>query len=138
MEVNGLLCSAKKKYGKQWVEGYAVYYPNGYAKNDTAEYLLHDTRTKHPRLHRIEESTLRRFTGITDSAHDKKWEGDVFECADHRYCIEWDNDELCWYATELFEPDYSTRLSEFRPDEIAVIGNKYDHPQLLDGTYQWT
>ena len=79
----------------------------------------------------VDCETVGQSTGLIDKHGDRKWEGDIFIWDDRLYVIEFDENALAWYATAYFDPDYSISLSEFYADEIGVIGNIHDNPELL-------
>ena len=54
----------------------------------------------------------------------------MYKRQEERYQIEFDGEELTWQAESLFYSD-SIELGEFSPDEIDVIGNIFDNPELL-------
>lgn len=57
------------------------------------------------------------------------YEHDIFECDGETYEIVFDQDELAWFACGY---GYRIQLAEFKPDEIIVIGNSFDNPELLE------
>lgn len=59
------------------------------------------------------------------------YEKDIFQCDDERYVIEWCDSSLSWDASAVGSSE-SISLGEFSPDEIIVIGNAIDNPELLE------
>ena len=59
------------------------------------------------------------------------YEKDIFQCEDEIYVIEWCDYSLSWEAQALGSSE-SISLGEFAPDEIDVIGNEIDNPELLE------
>ncbi len=59
------------------------------------------------------------------------YEKDIFQCDDERYVIEWCDFSLSWDASAVGSSE-SISLGEFNPDEIIVIGNAIDNPELLE------
>lgn len=59
------------------------------------------------------------------------YEKDIFQCDDEVYVIEWCDYSLSWEAQAVGSSE-SISLGEFSPDEIIVIGNAIDNPELLE------
>ena len=79
-----------------------------------------DENTAYP----IDESTICQCYG-----YERIYEHDIFECDGETYEIVFDQDELAWFACGY---GYRIQLVEFKPDEINVIGNSFDNPELLE------
>ena len=100
-----------------WVVGFLS--GERYIANDSGEYL-------------IDPSTICQCAG-----YEGIYEKDIFQCDDERYVIEWCDYSLCWEAQAIGSSE-SISLGEFRPDEIVVIGNIFDNPELLESEeYEW-
>lgn len=103
-------------------------------------------RSMHPHMHtisgikHINENTVGQFTGLHDKNGKEIYEGDfldvtVFDCFDrdrqYRVLVEWvgsefigiTNDDDAWNLGWLCSQD----------EEIEVIGNVYDNPELQKG-----
>lgn len=63
--------------------------------------------------------------------YERIYEHDIFECDEETYEIVFDQDELAWFACG-YGYGYRIQLAEFKPDEINVIGNSFDNPELLE------
>lgn len=132
------LCKAKTTILGKWVEGSLVTFddehqmivPVGYNQAYTYPELIEMNAVS------IDPSTICQCTGLKDK-NDKRWQRDIFEATDgefiQRYVIEWNEDALQWYADCISTPDYSMPLCEFKVEEIEVIGNAIDNPELLEG-----
>lgn len=59
------------------------------------------------------------------------YEKDIFQCDDELYIIEWSDYSLSWEAQAIGSSE-SISLGEFNQDEIDVIGNIIDNPELLN------
>lgn len=75
--------------------------------------------------HKVDSSTICQCTG-----YEEIYEKDIFQCDDERYVIEWCNYSLYWEAQAIGSPE-SISLGKFGPDEIVVIGNAINNPELL-------
>ena len=85
--------------------------------------------------------TVGQYIGLIDKNGKKIFEGDVCKFR------EWDNGEMCWIGHVHFEhcqfiisggankecpSDFYLVLSRFSPENIEVIGNVHDNPELLE------
>lgn len=139
------LCRAKKKNwrelpkSEQWVYGY-------YAEIGGESVIIKQEwhyaysagaspqQGKANDIVEIDQDTVCECTGLSD-ANGRRFEGDIFQ-ADNGDCVQiyiivWDEKCLEWYAECIGDPDGSLPLCEFRVDEIEVIGNILDTPELL-------
>lgn len=127
-----ILFRGKRTDTGEWIEGSLV--TQGQRRFiDT--FKVKESYTKFFGYHNFIEvipETVGQYTGIIDKYDDRKWEGDIFYWDERLYIIEFDEDVLAWYAEAYFEPDYSILLSSFSSDEIGVIGNIHDNPELLN------
>ena len=92
-------------------------------------------------LYDINPETIGQFTGLTDNDGKEIYDGDIvhgfykgrYEKQTLVCIIEWDKDNACFDIHPLVEPDDEAGLLS-EPDEITVIGNIYDNPELLGQT----
>ena len=75
---------------------------------------------------KIDTTTICQCTG-----YEGIYEKDIFQCDDEIYIIEWCDYSLSWEAQAIGSSE-SISLGEFNPDEIVVIGNAIDNPELLE------
>lgn len=61
------------------------------------------------------------------------WEYDIFRCDDELYLITYSEADLMWEAESLHSSE-SIQLGEFLEDEIEIVGNLFDNPELAKGT----
>lgn len=128
-----ILFKAKRKDNGEWIEGLPSYGSDG--KITELECLKKIPGEEIPEIEYIEidPETLCQYTGMGDDA-EKQWEGDIFR-ADNGDClmdylIEWDDWTMQWCAREIASSDGDMPLCEFRPEEIEVIGNIFDNPEI--------
>ena len=84
----------------------------------------------------IEEETICQCTGLKDKNGKLVWENDivmtVYDGNEHIYQVVWDESELDFKATNGKE-NYESNF-EYLPccDEIEILGNCFDNPELLE------
>lgn len=89
----------------------------------------------------IDENTICEYTGKTDKNGTKIFEGDICRFR------EWSKGDMCWvgevhYEHQQFvisgsknkecETPFTLTMSRFISEDIEVIGNKFDKPELLE------
>ena len=121
------LFRAKRDDNGEWVEGFL------FLVNDVP-YILPHHYTGQP-IHgdnllsvsaEVQKDTICRCTG-----YEGIYEKDIFQCDDEIYVIEWCDYSLSWEAQALGSSE-SISLGEFAPEDINVIGNEIDNPELLE------
>ncbi len=121
------LFRAKRDDNGEWVEGFL------FLVNDVP-YILPHHNTGQP-IHgdnllsvsaEVQKDTICRCTG-----YEGIYEKDIFQCDDEIYVIEWCDYSLSWEAQALGSSE-SISLGEFAPEDINVIGNEIDNPELLE------
>ena len=140
-----ILFRGKQVSDGEWIEGYVFpqVIDGGYAPlcittepicaNDYSE-ILGDWAI-------VDSSTVGQYTGLTDKNGKKIFEGDICKFR------EWDNGEMCWIGYVHFEhcqfiisggankecpSNFYLVLSRFSSENIEVIGNIHDNPELLE------
>ena len=117
---------AKRNDNGEWVEGFL------FMVNDVP-YILPHHNTGQP-IHgdnllsvsaEVQKDTICRCSG-----YEGIYEKDIFQCDDEIYVIEWCDYSLSWEAQALGSSE-SISLGEFAPEDINVIGNEIDNPELL-------
>lgn len=139
-----ILCKGKRIDNGEWVEGSLIdldidsgycYIVPPYKKASILpiNFLITD------RMKLVDPKTLCQFTGLCDKNGKRIWENDVVwlvcDGKEHIYQIVWDNSELDFKATKG-EENYGTNYEYLLCcDEIEVIGNIFDNPELLQEEY---
>ena len=128
-----ILFKAKRIDNGEWVEGY---YQKRYDLLGNEEHLIfHADSYKVWEYAEIVPETICQFTGLCDKNGKRIWESDVvwlvYDGKEHIYQIVWDNSELDFKATNG-EENYGSNFEYLLCcDEIEVIGNIFDNPELL-------
>lgn len=143
-----ILFRGKRTDNSEWIEGY-------YAIQSNHACFAHELKYTHFifkdifldfNLGGLQEfevipETVGQYTGLTDSNGKKIYEGDI--C-----CFrEWTNGDMCWigkvyYEHQQFvisgnknkecEMSFTLAMSRFIPENIEIIGNIHDNPELLE------
>ncbi len=87
----------------------------------------------------VDENTICQYTGLTDKNGKKIFEGDILRHADETILKTVWNDRKYGFAAQCVKgsvllKDCKWGLWEFESDEVEVIGNAFDNPELLGGT----
>lgn len=127
-----ILFKAKRIDNGEWVEGCLVI---DHSRSNLFEYRMQPVESGVLYAPPIDPETLCQFTGLCDKNGKRIWENDVVwlvcDGKEHIYQIVWDNSELDFKATKG-EENYGTNYEYLLCcDEIEVIGNIFDNPELL-------
>ena len=87
----------------------------------------------------VDENTICQYTGLTDKNGKKIFEGDILRHADETILKTVWNDRKYGFAAQCVKGSVLLKeckwgLWEFESDEVEVIGNVFDNPELLGGT----
>lgn len=135
-----ILFKAKRIDNGEWIEGNLIdldsdsgycYIVPPYKKASILPIIFLIT----DRMKLVDPETLCQFTGLCDKNGKRIWENDVVwlvcDGKEHIYQIVWDNSELDFKATKG-EENYGTHYEYLLCcEEIEVIGNIFDNPELL-------
>lgn len=144
-----ILFKAKRIDNGEWVEGFyykmaetTYCFAEDYERNPVPEhhYILQERMTDWGLPNQMVQievvpETLCQFTGLCDKNGKRIWKNDVVwlvcDGKEHIYQIVWDNSELDFKATKG-EENYGTHYEYLLCcEEIEVIGNIFDNPELL-------
>lgn len=147
-----ILFRGKRTDNGEWVEGY--YYKAKYCRTDDelCDYITvpHPKEYNEPSSHYIvNPDTIGQYTGLKDKNGTKIFEGDMIKPFDDeidKMVVEFHLGQflLCLYGERGYIAEYGWEESgnygcfEAEPlssygDDIEVIGNIYDNPELLGG-----
>ncbi len=120
-------------YGK-WVEGFYTPISTGHGMEDA---IITGTERNCFIPVLVIPETVGQYTGLTDTNGTKIFEGDVvrlvYNCDEHIYQVVYDVSELDFKATNGKE-EYRTNYQYLTCcDEVEVIGNIHDNPELAEG-----
>lgn len=74
---------------------------------------------------------IMQSTGLKDKNGKEMYEGDIIKCSFYPdFIFEIKFTELCWYMRKIPTSEY-IKLSDVLYEELEVIGNIYDNPELL-------
>ena len=132
-----ILFRGKRSDNGEWVDG-NLFIPD---KEDTPTQICIGTNIIRITFDVVPE-TVGQFTGLTDKNGKKIFEGDICRFR------EWSKGDMCWigkvhYEYQQFvisgdknkecESPFTLVMSRFIPENIEIIGNIHDNPELLKG-----
>lgn len=123
------LFRGKRKYNGEWVEGF--YYKDLWS--DNAHYIIYDGTD-----YEVIPETVGQYTGLTDNNGKRIFEGDVVEAYDDAYVngfAEVKGKVFFNYGSfdiNVEDVGYAS-LYAYETENIEVIGNIHDNPDLLKG-----
>ena len=80
----------------------------------------------------IEDMILMQYTGLKDKNGKEIYEGDIIKCSFYPdFIFEIKFTELCWYMRKIPTSEH-INLSDVLYEDLEVIGNIYDNPELLE------
>lgn len=144
MMAREILFKAKRIDNGEWVEGYYgikgketeveqnCIMASTFNSNGKPDFYFND--------YVIDKKTICQFTGLLDKNGNKIWENDVVHKADTS-ALGWCRERICivswdkwgyWKITTTFGDGYW--IGEFDNEQLEVIGNIFDNPELLVAT----
>ena len=123
-----ILFRGKRIDNGEWVQGYPCRY--GWIGKEK-DYIIPDYASALYTAE-IDPETIGQYTGIVDKYGMKIFEGDIVwsDYNNGKGKVEWDNDMAKFIITfSTFTIDFDNIYG----DELDVIGNVYDNPELLKG-----
>lgn len=130
-----ILFKAKRTDNGEWVEGYYVKYQPCASRPEYVHGIV-PTYASALYMIKIDPDTLCQYTGLTDKNGKKIWENDICEMVYNGvvyvYVVVWDKTELDFKGTNGKE-NYGRNFEYLGCcEEIEVIGNIFDNPELLE------
>ena len=129
-----ILFKAKRLDNGEWVEGY---YQKRFDLDGSEQHLIFWSKSYTVwEYAEIDPHTICQYTGLVDKNGQKIWENDicemVYDGVVNTYVIVWDKDELDFKGTNGKE-NYGRNYEYLGCcEEIIVIGNIFDNPDLLE------
>ena len=129
-----ILFKAKRLDNGEWVEGY---YQKRFDLDGSEQHLIFWSKSYTVwEYAEIDPDTICQYTGLVDKNGQKIWENDicemVYDGVVNTYVIVWDKDELDFKETNGKE-NYGRNYEYLGCcEEIIVIGNIFDNPDLLE------
>ena len=75
---------------------------------------------------------IMQYTGLKDKNGKEIYEGDIIKCSFYPdFIFEIKFTELCWYMRKIPTSEH-INLSDVLYEDLEVIGNIYDNPELLE------
>lgn len=138
-----ILFRAKRIDNGKWVQGDLVHEPYGtvvqYYDDEIEDEGNRAKRGKKRIKATVDSATICQYTGLTDEAGEKIYEGDIVSYNDGYFSesgyvesdcvgkVVWDNDEVCYHVTGRLSVESYEVLGD-----CCVVGNIYDNPELMD------
>lgn len=126
-----ILFRAKTIENEQWVEGYFVHIPCG--RFLCEEYLIQTVKEdgRIGQLHTVYESTVGQFVGLSDKNGKKIFEGDILSERGSLFAVVYDKK---WARFKLQHINRGIQYPEWnRGEQMEIVGNIHDNPELLEG-----
>lgn len=124
-----ILFRGKQIDNGEWIIGYYFQKKNMYSEDGLP--VKHCISDIPPFGMKVDPETVGQYTGMADKNGKKIFEGDVLELdgEDGFFEVEYDDDR----AMFVICGDYTTFYFDNLWNEVEVIGNIYDHPELVGG-----
>lgn len=135
MNENRGLWRGKSVDPEEWIEGYFA----GYFLNERGEITPHILRSDNNDLEEVIPETLGECTGLTDKNGGKIFDGDILKTRAYVHC----KAAVVMYSEGCFwvhNPSGGNMplfkyidMERGTADDVEVIGNLYDSPELFEG-----
>lgn len=127
----------KRMDNGEWVYGIPATFINVSGAPYTAIIPIYSFANDLAGLKEVDPATVGQYTGLTDKNGVKVFRGDivrtVYDGVENVFVVVWDNDELDFKATNG-RGNYGSGGFQYLPccEEVEVIGNIHDNPELLE------
>lgn len=124
-----ILFRGKRMDNGEWIFGY--YFQKKNLLSEDGLPVKHCITDIPPFGTKVDPETVGQYTGLTDKNGKKIFEGDILELdgEDGFFEVEYDDDR----AMFVICGDYTTFYFDNLWNEVEVIGNIYDDPELIGG-----
>ena len=136
-----ILFRAKRIDNGEWIYGSYVRQTDNYGDPVDWHYIIEGTNTLDYDIDepiRVDPSTLCQFTGLTDKNGNRIWENDIINKVDTN-ALGWHRERICtvsWnkhgYWQIMTEYGDGYWIGEFEEEQLEVLGNVIDNPELLE------
>lgn len=117
------------KFGNEWKYGFLSIEPKGLV-------IKEPYKNESSNVWHIDADTVGQYTGMVDKHGTKIFEGDIIDFSDRS---DGDGYGVVRYDAEetIFEFEYDNFCKDlgrrYWPEDVEVVGNIYDNPELLKG-----
>lgn len=143
-----ILFRGKRIDNGEWIEGYLVvreYPKTHYIVVSTLGTDKSAINNMIATAYEVDPETVGQYTGLPDKNGKKIFEGDICRFR------EWSKGEMCWVGKVHWEHQqfiiaggpnkecetmFELRMSRFIPEDIEIIGNIHDNPELLEANHE--
>lgn len=144
MAIRDIIFHGKRLDNDEWVEGWYIHTKRHHCIITGCiddGYVVYGHYASDVAMYDVDPSTVGQYTGLTDKNGKKIFEGDICRFR------EWSKGEMCWVGKVYWEHQqfmitggpnkecetmFELRMSRFIPEDIEVIGNIHDNPELLE------
>ena len=127
-----ILFRGKRLDNGVWIEGFFVEKKYPLRESDVCSAFILAQHGDSFVWYPVDPSTVGQYTGLTDKNGKRIWEGDVLTVDGEVGCFELKFNE----NTAMFIMDGDAIRASFNifgTDEVEVVGNIHDNPELLEG-----
>ena len=118
--------------GKRTENGEWIYGLPHYNLDDKIEFIIVPGKI-YPNCFKVEVETIGQFIGVLDKNKRQIFDGDIVRTKYGRICkVVWFASQLCW---DLYPLESKSKAPDtydlFRSENLEVIGNVYDNPEII-------
>lgn len=126
-----ILFRAKRIDNGEWVEGQYTYILNPYTESGgpIKHLICNGTNVFNDE---IDPETLCQYTGLKDKNGNRIWENDILYCG-MNLRVSWHTQKASWVLSKkgwMYNHFFGESVE---PEDVEVIGNFFDNPELLGG-----
>lgn len=121
-----ILFKAKRIDNGEWIEGAVLPTADGTCYIATFYLVARKDEPLIVAAREVNPETLCQYTGLKDKDGNLIWENDIVSCMPGEYHFAYRE-----YRKVILVDDYETILDLFECEDLKVLGNKFDNPELL-------